>query len=137
MQDLEVNSDGTLVRTKVPVRPDRRREFRTIHVEGLSKDETLESLQELFHNAIGRVLRIDRRTLKLKGGEQVFSGSANVELETEEAAQAAVENGIRYRGQVLQTVLLPEFKSTLKESASAEKKERGGKRSPRQGRGRR
>jgi hypothetical protein len=114
---LEVDPTGAFVRTRAPFRPDPRRDFRSIHVEQLARDETLESLQALFRDAFGTVLRVDMRYITVKGGERAFAGSANVELETEAAAQRAIEEGLPYRGEVKEIVLLSDFKAGLQSGA--------------------
>jgi hypothetical protein len=111
---LEVDGGGTAVRTVVPFRPDPRRDMRTVHIERLAGDETLESLQGLFRAAFGTVLRVEMRHIAAKGGERTFAGAANVELDTEEAAQRAVAEGFAYRGEQREVVLLSDFKESLK-----------------------
>ena len=108
--ELELDSTKTLVRTIIPFKPDPRRDFRTIHVEGLAEDETLDTLQEFFRGIFPRVLRVEMRRKNLPGGDKVFSGEANVEVETEEIAQEACQKGINYKGVCLQPVILAEFK---------------------------
>jgi hypothetical protein len=132
--DLEVDPTRRFVRTIVPFRPDPNRDRRTLHVEGLASDETLESLQELFRGLFGKVLRVDRRMISANGGERTFSGSANIELESPEVVQRAIEAGIPYRGGRLDAVALADFKAAVRANASTEREDRGGRRPPRRGR---
>jgi lupus La protein len=113
-RELELDSTRTLVRTVVPFQPDPRRSFRTIHVEGLDADETLDSLQSYFRSIFGKVLRVDLRYNFRSGNERYFSGEVNVELENEDAAQKVLATGIEYRGQIKAVTLVPQFKQSLR-----------------------
>jgi lupus La protein len=117
--ELELDSTHTRVRTVVPFQPDPRRSFRTIHVEGLDAEETLATLQSLFREIFGKVLRVDMRYKLRSENERYFSGEANVELFDEKTARTAVEQGIEYRGRDLKVILLPDFKQTLNKAGSA------------------
>ena len=111
--ELELDSTRQMVRTIIPFKPDPRRDFRTIHVEGLGEDETLDTLQAFFRTIFPRVLRVEMRRKNLPGGDKIFSGEANIELETEEIAQEVCEKGIDYKGTHLQPVIFAEFKRNM------------------------
>jgi lupus La protein len=127
--DLEVDPTKTMVRTVVPFASDPRRDYRTIHISGLGPDETLDSLQKLFRSIFTRVLRIEMSCLLARGGGRVFKGDVNVELDSEDAANAAVEHGIEHRGQRLSVMLLPAFMADARPGAAKGKRNKA-KRAP-------
>jgi hypothetical protein len=118
--ELELDPTRKLVRTVVPFQPDPRRSFRTIHVEGLAAEETLETLQAYFRSIFGKVLRVDMRYNFQPGNTRYFSGEVNVELQDEATAQRVVETGIDYRGTRKEVTLLPTFKHNLRRSTDSQ-----------------
>jgi hypothetical protein len=131
---LEVDETKQFVRTRVPFKLDPRRLYRMIRVSGLEKDETLETLQEVFGAEFGDVPLIKLIMKGVAGGEKVFSGVAEVELGSEEVAQQAVANGVRYRDRIVKAEILANVREGLRGSAAKEKRQKNGQRSPRQGR---
>ncbi|KAH0789002.1 la-related protein 7 [Histomonas meleagridis] len=130
--ELEVDTSRKMVRSKVPFKPDPRREYRTLYVDQLDQTETLESLQAFFRSLFGKVLRIEMRNKNRSGGEKYFSGTAYVELQTEEQANEAVKNGIEYNGKKLPIKLLSTFKQEMR-NKSAERRENKSSREPKKG----
>lgn len=128
--DLEVNEAKDMIRTVIPFKPDPRRDWRTIHVEGLEDSETLDSLQEFFRSIFPKVLRIEMRHKNLPGGEKMFSGAVNVELETEEIAEKAVAEGIVYNDKALMVSIYAQFKQHIKQG----KPPKEGKKAPKRAR---
>ena len=133
--ELEVDTARKMVRSKVPFKPDPRREYRTLYVDQLDQSETLDTLQAYFRSLFGKVLRIEMRNKNRSGGEKYFSGTAYVELQTEEQATEAVKNGIEYHGKKLPIKLLSTFKLEMKNKDAERKKERESKpnREPKKG----
>lgn len=110
--DLEVDFERRMVRTKIPFKPDLRREYRTICVYGLNQDENLESLIELFTKAYGKVLRVEMKNKNRKGGQKFFSGIAYVELESEDLANKAVSDGFNYDGKKNDVKLVSDLRNS-------------------------
>jgi lupus La protein len=129
--DLELDATKTLVRTVVPFKRDPRRDFRTVHVEGFNEDETLESLQSIFRDIFGKVLRVEMRWRNRHGGERYFSGEVNVEVESEEIAENAVKEGNKFNNENLKVQLLSEFNRELKSRAVRSIERRAERRVPR------
>ena len=104
-----------MIRSKLPFVPDPRRKYKTIHVEGLDKDETIASLSKCFGALFPKqVMYIEMRRKSLSPKEKVFTGNANIELATEELARIAVQKGIQYKGNLIMPVLYSDFELTLK-----------------------
>ena len=94
---LEVKDN--MIRSVKEFQHDPRRGFRTIKVQGLNSDETLESLEEFFRAIFFQVPMIVMNRKRDENSQLVFTGTCFVELETEAVAQEAVERGIDYHGQ--------------------------------------
>ena len=118
--DLQVDMENKKIRTLVPFVSDPRRAYRTINVKGLDRDETLESLREYFNACFGKVLRIGMRRITIEG-EQVFAGTADIELQTEEEAYAAVENGLLYKERLLKPILVSTLKGNKSNSQNSKR----------------
>jgi len=112
---LDSDKELRMIRSKLPFVPDPRRKYKTIHVEGLDKDETIASLSKCFGALFPKqVMYIEMRRKSLSPKEKVFTGNANIELATEEIARIAVQKGIQYKGNLIMPVLYSDFELTLK-----------------------
>lgn len=127
--DLEVDFARRMVRTKVPFKPDQRREYRTVCIYGLDQEENLESLLDLFAKAFGKVLRVEMKNRNRKGGQKYFSGVAYVELESEELANKVAKEGFDYKGKKNDVKLV----SDLRNNEKAKGRNDRPKRIPKQG----
>lgn len=111
---LEVNSEGTHVRSKEPFKPDPRIDFKTLLIKGIDPSETQDTIRSKLEEQFGKVIYIQMYKNKDKQGKKVFSGRIDVELPSESKAKDAQESGFSYNDEILPATIIGYMKGDEK-----------------------
>ena len=116
---LEVDFDNQRIRAKSKYVKDVKRIFRTVRIDGLPKETTVESLYNILIDETAEPESLILQHMKDEEGKILFNGTAIVTFFTEDAAFQALAAPLYFNGEKIKMVLLSDYK---KERISDKKK---------------